>query len=415
MKGLEWKVALVILGLAVSGALAADLVALWTGFGYADADPFTALWPSGSFGVPQQGASYDGDRLESFSWLDRDSDGVLRAVESPQGVRFPELEEARRSLLVLQSEFTLRSGGRHGDCAPLERWDPLVFRIAAVDSGQLDRNGDGLICADEFMWTCAPLWFSSTDFQVQDFDRDGQLTRGEFLGPPRLARHWLGTDVLGRDLLVRWLYAIRVSLLVVLVAAGVATVLGSLSGLFFGFLGGRMDRLYLSSLEVLQAVPFFIVVLLLSVVVRRALSGSAGNLWTAVLLFAGLGAVQWFSMGRFARGLARDLRNSPFITVLVDMGWPLRLIVTRHLLPNAWVPLLSFATLLVPTLVLEEAFLSFLGFGVQAPHPSVGVLLNEGIRVWNVSSLLWLVPASTLALLTWSLTALGDRFGRGTA
>jgi len=214
--------------------------------------------------------------------------------------------------------------------------------------------------------------------------------------------------VLGRDVLVRWAYAVRVSMLVVLLAVGSALLMGSITGLLFGYLGGWSHRLYLYGLDVLQAVPFFLVIVVLAVVVRQLSPAGAVGLTGTLLLFVALGAVSWFSLGRFAAGQASGLRQSGFVGSLRRMGYPTFTIVVRHLIPNLWMPLVGFGALLVPVMVLEEALLSFLGFGVQPPFPSIGILLSEGMRFAGSRPVLLVLPGATLLAVTWSVSVLAE-------
>lgn len=225
--------------------------------------------------------------------------------------------------------------------------------------------------------------------------------------------HFLGTDGLGRDLLVRTIYALRVSLLVALAATVLSLLLGGALGLASGFIGGWTDRAFLRGLEVLQAIPLVFVVILVAVF-SRDLFGAAGlapgkaALVQSVVLALSLGAIQWFSLARFARGLSVSIRHADFVRGLEGMGFSTFRIVWRHLLPNAAIPLLAYAVLLVPTLVLEEAFLSFLGFGVQPPYPSLGILLNEGAAAMEISPVMLLLPAVLVFLLTLALNTVGE-------
>jgi oligopeptide transport system permease protein len=225
--------------------------------------------------------------------------------------------------------------------------------------------------------------------------------------------HLLGTDLLGRDVAVRLLYGLGISMAVALSAAAVSFLLGTLLGLACGLAGGWSDRLLLRLLEVLQSIPFLFVVILVSMFSRdvmrvRWADPGAQAMAQAVLLFCCLGAIQWFSLARYARGLAFSLKTAPFVEALVGLGIPRRRIVLRHVLPNTLKPLAAYAVLLVPTLVLEEAFLSFLGFGIQPPYPSLGILLSESVAFMDVRPTLVLIPATTLLVLTWSLNVVAE-------
>ena len=278
----------------------------------------------------------------------------------------------------------------------------------------MDEDRNGLIDYNELISSTAFLAFGRADALAADRDGDGLITLAEFPGAPIPAPHVLGTDSLGRDLLARLLHGLRVSLLVALSATLVAFCLGASLGLTSGFVGGVWDRLFLRFLEVLQAFPFIFVVILVSVFARDVLrirweDPQTQALAQGIVLFAALGAVQWFSLARYARGLAFSVKDADYMRALRGMGFSNIHIVRNHLLPNTLFPLLAYAVLLVPTLVLEEAFLSFLGFGIQPPYPSLGTLLNDGVPVMDVAPQLVLPPALAILALTWSLNVIGER------
>jgi len=219
--------------------------------------------------------------------------------------------------------------------------------------------------------------------------------------------HLLGTDGLGRDLLVRLVYGLRVSLLVALFATALSLLLGGGLGLVSGYLGGRLDRVFLRVLEVLQSLPFLFVVILVTVALKDVLeargSGPAARaMLQAAAVAACLGAIQWFSLARYSRSLAFSIRNAGYVRALEGMGFSPWRIVSRHLLPNCAVPLAAYATLLVPALVLEEAFLSFLGFGVQPPYPSLGLLLSDGVSAMETAPFMLVLPAAAVVLVALS-------------
>ncbi len=241
------------------------------------------------------------------------------------------------------------------------------------------------------------------------------LTLASFLGPlflqqsyetqnlqlgatPPSARHWLGTDPLGRDLLVRLLYGGRVSISVGLAATAVALTIGVLYGTLAGFIGGKTDAIMMRIVDIIFALPFTVFVILLMVFFGRKF----------VLLFAAIGAVQWLTMARIVRGQVKSLREMEFIEAAEALGLPKLQIIFRHMIPNALGPIIVYATLTVPAVMLLEAFLSFLGLGVQPPMSSWGVLIKEGAE--NMEEYTWLLiyPGLALALTLFSLNFLGD-------
>ncbi len=215
---------------------------------------------------------------------------------------------------------------------------------------------------------------------------------------PPSAQHWLGTDTLGRDLLVRLLYGGRVSIAVGLCATAVALTIGVLYGTVAGFVGGKVDAVMMRIVDIIFALPFTVFVILLMVFFGRQF----------VLLFAAIGAVQWLTMARIVRGQVRSLREMEFIEAAEALGLSTPRIIFRHMIPNALGPIIVYATLTVPSVMLLEAFLSFLGLGVQPPMSSWGVMIKEGAE--NMEEFTWMLlfPGAALALTLFSLNFLGD-------
>lgn len=215
---------------------------------------------------------------------------------------------------------------------------------------------------------------------------------------PPSAQHWLGTDTLGRDLLVRLLYGGQVSISVGLCATAVALTIGVIYGTTAGFIGGKVDAVMMRIVDIIFALPFTVFVILLMVFFGRKF----------VLLFAAIGAVQWLTMARIVRGQVKSLRRMEFIEAAEALGLPKSRIIFRHMIPNALGPIIVYATLTVPSVMLLEAFLSFLGLGVQPPMSSWGVLINEGAANMEEASWLLIFPGLALALTLFSLNFLGD-------
>lgn len=215
---------------------------------------------------------------------------------------------------------------------------------------------------------------------------------------PPGARHWLGTDTLGRDLFVRILYGGRVSMSVGFCATAVALVIGVFYGAISGFLGGKIDILMMRIVDIIFALPFTVFVILLMVFFGRKF----------VLLFVAIGAVQWLTMARIVRGQVLSLRRQEFIEAAEALGLSKPRIIFRHMIPNTLGPIIVYATLTVPAVMLLEAFLSFLGLGVQPPMSSWGVLIKEGAEVMEEFPWLLIYPGLILALTLFSLNFLGD-------
>ncbi len=215
---------------------------------------------------------------------------------------------------------------------------------------------------------------------------------------PPSARHWLGTDSLGRDLLTRIFDGGRVSILVGLTATAVSLVIGVLYGAVSGFFGGKLDALMMRIVDIMYALPFTVFVILLMVFFGRQF----------ILLFVAIGAVEWLTMARIVRGQVQALKHQEFIEAAEALGLPQWRIIWRHMLPNVLGVILVYATLTVPEVMLLEAFLSFLGLGVQPPMSSWGVLINDGANRMEESPWLLIAPALALALTLFSLNFLGD-------
>ncbi|MFZ2278997.1 MAG: ABC transporter permease [Prosthecobacter sp.] len=214
---------------------------------------------------------------------------------------------------------------------------------------------------------------------------------------PSLA-HWLGTDPLGRDMLTRILHGGRVSLEVGLLATAVAAIIGVFYGMVSGLAGGRTDAAMMRIVDILYAFPFINFVILLMAIVGR-------EFW---LIFVAIGAVEWLTMARVVRGQVLALKNLEFIIAARASGAGFWHIVWRHLLPNVVGPIIIYASLTVPGVMLLEAALSFLGLGIQPPDASWGVLIQEGARSMESYPWLLLYPGIFFSTTLLALNLLGD-------
>jgi oligopeptide transport system permease protein len=215
---------------------------------------------------------------------------------------------------------------------------------------------------------------------------------------PPTAKHWLGTDHLGRDQFTRLLYGGRVSLMVGLCATGVALTIGVLYGAIAGFLGGKLDAVMMRFVDILYALPFTLFVILLTVWLGR-------ELW---LLFAAIGAVEWLTMARIVRGQVASLKRMEFVEAAHALGLRKRRIILRHMIPNVLGPVIVYTTLTVPAVMLLEAFLSFLGLGVQPPMSSWGSMIKDGAD--RMEEFWWMLvfPAGAFSVTLFCLNFLGD-------
>jgi oligopeptide transport system permease protein len=248
----------------------------------------------------------------------------------------------------------------------------------------------GLIFLSVIIVLClfAP-WLTPYSYEAQNLRMGAQ---------PPSASHWFGTDVFGRDMLTRILYGGRLSLTVGFVATAVALVIGVTWGAIAGYAGGRVDAVMMRLVDILYALPFMIFIVLLMVVFGRNL----------LLLFLAIGAVEWLTMARIVRGQVQSLRQQEYVEAAHSLGLGPAAIVWRHVIPNALGPVIVYTTLTIPSVMLLEAFLSFLGLGVQPPASSWGLLISAGVESMEEYPWLLIFPGLALSLTLFALNFLGD-------
>lgn len=232
-------------------------------------------------------------------------------------------------------------------------------------------------------------WLTPYSYEVQNLNLGAS--------PPSF-EHWLGTDVLGRDQLTRLLYGSRISLAVGFIATGVALLIGVTWGLVAGYLGGKTDTVMMRIVDAMYALPFAVFVILLTVAFGRSL----------LLLFLAIGAVEWLTMARIVRGQVVSVRRQEFVEAAVAIGLTRSRIITHHVFPNVLGPIIVYTTLTIPSVILLESFLSFLGLGVQPPQSSWGALISSGVDTMEEYPWLLVFPALTLSLTLFALNFLGD-------
>ncbi len=237
----------------------------------------------------------------------------------------------------------------------VDAWRRLKKNRMAVICGAIF----GLVCLFSFLGPIIAGWFG-VDGLTQNYDVGAA-------GPS--ATHWMGTDSLGRDMLVRTMIGGRIAITVGLVATAVALVIGVSWGAVAAYAGGKIDEVMMRFVDIMYAFPTVVfVIVIMAVIDSRSI----------VLLFMLIGAISWLNMARIVRGQVLSLRHREFIEAARCIGVPTPRIIARHVVPNTLGPIIVYATLSIPSVMLTEAFLSFIGLGVQAPLASWGTLVTEG-------------------------------------
>jgi oligopeptide transport system permease protein len=226
-----------------------------------------------------------------------------------------------------------------------------------------------------FAFAFAGQYLSPYTYDFTDFAIMGNAAE---LGQPSWAKgYYFGADDLGRDLFSRTAMGTRISLYVGVIGSVIAVVVGTLYGAIAGYMGGRVDGVMMRIVDILMAIPFMFVIILLLVMFGKSLS----------MLFLGIGLLSWLGMARIVRGQTLTLKNKEFIEAARASGVSSWRIILRHIVPNLLGIVAVYATLLIPEMILTESFISFLGLGVQEPQTSLGALISEGARTIRYGTL----------------------------
>lgn len=385
-------IALVALGaLVVLAIFAPRLATVCTGFTYTEQHTELPFAPPMSWDIPQFHPSYDGDRsvmdlLLRGAGLEQAS-AIVCTTASVGPTRCTALDQAQRAFtelrLVMARAWSASRDVRISELRKaLGRWPLWLARIEDRCSATGCAVQD-LVLASRF------LRLDPGDLLRFDADHDGRITREEFPGAPKPSLHVLGTDGLGRDVLVRLARGLRLSVLVGLAAAGLASV----AGVVYGGVAGMLEPPYRTALmalvDVLYGLPFMLVVILLI-----ALFGpSIRNLVLAIV------AIQWLWVARTLQPLVTSQARSAYVEATFLMGGGRLRALVRHVLPNLARPIGTMAALQVPASIKEEAFLSFLGLGVQPPDSSLGTLIAEGAQRLGQAPWMLIAPSAVLVVL----------------
>jgi oligopeptide transport system permease protein len=232
-------------------------------------------------------------------------------------------------------------------------------------------------------------WITPFDFATQDL-------MNTFNSPS--SKHWLGTDELGRDVFSRLLYGARISMAVAILSTLTIVFIGTLWGAIAGFFGGMVDDLLMRFVDILYALPYMFFIIIITVIFGHDIFN----------LFIAIGALSWLTMARIVRGQVLSVKNKDFIMAAKMLGSSNRKIIGTHIIPNIMGAITVYAAVTVPRMILVEAFLSFLGLGIQEPIPSWGSLCNDGAKALFTAPWLILWPGLMMAITLICFNFLGD-------
>jgi oligopeptide transport system permease protein len=240
------------------------------------------------------------------------------------------------------------------------------------------------------------LLVAATAAWLAPYDYDLQNVPNAYGSPS--GANWFGTDALGRDLLSRLIYGCRISMSIALVTAASSVLIGLVYGTIAGYVGGNVEKLMMRVIDILYTLPSLIVMILVMLVFGRNLLG----------IFIALTATGWLGTARLMRAQVNSWKSRPFVEAARSLGLPHRSIVLKHILPNCVAPLIVELSYQIPTNILAEAFLSFLGIGIRPPTPSWGILAEEGWRSLQIHPHLTIFPGVAIFLTMLSFNFIGD-------
>ena len=384
------------------------VAAFVTGFDMEEQHGFVVPKPPGSRSVPSHYYSLNDGGLFEFGQVDANADGVLDPTEVREAYRrleFQLIDTNSDGALDLDEywDAPLSLPAPNSFVPDCQKWSVIKRSLAPIENYVIfdcEAGEDRLIQFEEAgkLVDLVNAGEAQNIIGTLDTNQDGLLSSEEYKGLPQPRTNVLGTDQLGRDLLTRTVYGARISLAVGFLATLVSFLIGVTWGATAGFLGGKVDNVMMRIVDIMYGLPFMFLVILLMVVFGQKI----------FLLFLALGAIQWLTMARIVRGQVISLKNQEFVEAAETIGVSPMGIIFRHLIPNALGPIIVYATLTVPAVMLEEAFLSFLGLGVQAPQTSWGALISEGRQLMETAPWLIVYPGVALAVTLLSLNFLGD-------
>jgi oligopeptide transport system permease protein len=394
----------IITALALGYELFARFV---TGFVMEEQHGWVVPKPPGARSVPTHYYSVEKSGVFDFAKVDVNQDGLLDANEVREAYRryeFSLIDTNQDGKLsydeYVDAPLSMESSGEF--IPTCTQWRMVSKSMAPIeDRSVFDCTAKDGFMAYEDAGKLLELVSSSEALEIVnrfDADNDDAVSQAEYVGLPVPRTHIIGTDQLGRDLLSRTVYGARISLAVGFLATFVSFIIGVSWGATAGYFGGKVDNIMMRIVDIMYGLPFMFLVILLMVVFGQKI----------FLLFLALGAIQWLTMARIVRGQVISLKNQEFVEAARTIGVSPVGIIFKHLIPNALGPIIVYATLTVPAVMLEEAFLSFLGLGVQAPQTSWGALISEGRQLMESAPWLIVYPGLALAVTLLALNFLGD-------